>query len=275
MAREDIANELTTEELAHLVEWAEARAYVDLLRAAPKDWGFRAEETDLATLLIAPGLDIPLFNRAIGFGLRSPVSDVGVKSIVDAYKASKIRNFALQLSPAAHPPDFRSRLEELGLSIRDNWAKVYRPAEPAQESMNHLRVEQIGNDLAATFASVACAAFHMPDSLLPWLEATVGRPGWHHYLALDGEAAIAAGAMFVLDNVGWLGIAGTLPSHRRNGAQGALMTKRINDGIDLGCRWLVTETGEDLPDRPNPSFHNMMRLGFKLAYQRPNYMRRH
>jgi hypothetical protein len=34
----------------------------------------------------------------------------------------------------------------------------------------------------------------------------------------------------------------------------------------------VTETGEDLPEKPNPSFRNMMRAGFKLAYQRRNYM---
>ena len=64
----------------------------------------------------------------------------------------------------------------------------------------------------------------------------------------------------------------TRPSHRRRGAQGALLARRIRDAADLGCRWLVTETGEDLPERPNPSFRNMLRTGFELAYQRANYL---
>jgi hypothetical protein len=34
----------------------------------------------------------------------------------------------------------------------------------------------------------------------------------------------------------------------------------------------VAETGKDLPEKPNPSFHNMIRTGFKVAYHRPNYM---
>src|SRR6266508_560666 len=28
----------------------------------------------------------------------------------------------------------------------------------------------------------------------------------------------------------------------------------------------------DVPEHPNPSFHNMIRTGFVLAYQRPNYL---
>jgi len=67
-------------------------------------------------------------------------------------------------------------------------------------------------------------------------------------------------------------VAGTLPAFRRRGGQGAIMARRIRDAVQLGCRWVITETGEDLPDRPNPSYHNMLRAGFSLAYQRPNYL---
>ena len=83
---------------------------------------------------------------------------------------------------------------------------------------------------------------------------------------------MAGGALFVKGDVGWLGIASTLPAYRPRGAQGALMARRIRDGADLGCRWLVTETGEDTPHHPNPSYHNMLRTGFSLAYRRPNYI---
>ena len=50
------------------------------------------------------------------------------------------------------------------------------------------------------------------------------------------------------------------------------MARRIEDGRALGCRWFVTETGEDTPERPNPSFRNMLRSGFALGYHRANYM---
>jgi len=40
----------------------------------------------------------------------------------------------------------------------------------------------------------------------------------------------------------------------------------------LGCKWFVTETGEETADEPNPSYHNMLRSGFELAYLRPNYV---
>ena len=79
---------------------------------------------------------------------------------------------------------------------------------------------------------------------------------------------MAAGALYVEGDVGWLGMAGTLPFHRRRGAQGALMTRRIADAIALGCTAIATETGI-LPDRPNPSLDNMLRCGFAIAYERP------
>ena len=40
----------------------------------------------------------------------------------------------------------------------------------------------------------------------------------------------------------------------------------------MGCEWFVTETGEDTVANPNPSYHNMLRTGFKPAYLRPNYL---
>ena len=104
------------------------------------------------------------------------------------------------------------------------------------------------------------------------MAATIGRTGWHHYMAWDESAPAAVGALFVRDRVGWLGVAATLPVYRRRGAQGAIMTRRLVDGAELGCEWFVTETGKDSPDKPNPSFHNMMHTAFVVAYDRPNYM---
>lgn len=48
------------------------------------------------------------------------------------------------------------------------------------------------------------------------------------------------------------------------------MAKHIRDAAASRCDWVMTETDEDAPMRPNSSFHNMTRTGFLLAQQRRN-----
>ena len=264
--------ELSAQRLAELIEFGEADAYEDLFRHAPPDLGLSAVRSGGAVLLIAPSLPVVLFNRVIGLGLRERATEATVEEILTCYRAAGSATFAVQLSPLAAPSDLPPWLHARGLPLYDNWAKVYRAATPDVVVRTDLRIERIDRAHAAAFAEVSCTAFGMPAVMQPWLTAGVGQPGWAHYLAFDGEMPVAGGALFVKDEVGWLGIASTLPAHRRRGAQGALMARRIRDAAELGCRWVVTETGEDAPAHPNPSYHNMLRTGFVLAYQRPNYI---
>lgn len=271
-----ISSKLSLQKIAQLVEVGEGEAWAGMFLAAPADFaagmGIRVERIGSAVALITEKMDIMLFNRVIGLGVMEPATETMVDDIVALYHQAGLQNFAVQVSPIAQPSALPAWLEARRLYRRDNWAKVYRDVEPPPPVPTDLRIESIGRDQALTFATVACTAFGIPDTLRPWLAAPVGRPGWRHYLAWDGDLPVATGALFIRDGVGWLGVASTLPSHRRRGAQGAIMAQRIRDGAELGCRWLITETGEDLPGRPNPSYHNMMRTGFELAYQRPNYI---
>jgi hypothetical protein len=263
---------MTSLAIAQMIEDAEAAAYADQLAAAPSEWKCAAEHTSAGWFLIAPTLDMLLFNRLVGWGLNSPARRSDVEAALERYRSAGLAHYGVQLSSAAKPEEFAEWLGDAGLVRGDCWSKVYRAAGDVPPIATALWVEEIGERHAGIAASIACAAFGMPGHLEPWIASIVGRPGWHHYLAFDGEEPVASAALFVRGEIGWLGIAGTLPSARRRGAQGALMARRLNDGRALGCRWFVTETGEDRPDRANPSFHNMMRLGFELAYQRPNYL---
>lgn len=266
---------LSFAEVAQLAEFGEAEAYADLWLAAPADfaatYGLHLERLGSAIAIMMKAMDIILFNRVIGLGLREPATETMLDDIVAWYRSAGIQNFAVQLSHAAQPSILPEWLLKHGFNHRDNWAKVYRDVAPPPQVSTDLRLERIGPEQAAAFATVACTAFGMPDFLAPWLAAPVGRPRWQHYLAFDGSVPVATGAMFGQSEVGWLGLGSTLLPYRRRGAQGALMAQRIRDGAAQGCRWLVTETGEDRPERPNPSYHNMLRTGFTLAYQRPNY----
>lgn len=271
-----MSSKLSLQDIAQLVEVGEGEAWADTYLSAPADFaanfGIRVERIGPAIALITEKIDIMLLNRVIGLGVMEPATEAMVDDIVALYHQAGIQNFAVQVSPSVQPADLPACLEARGLSRRDNWAKVYRGVEPAPLVPTDLQIRCIGPEYAAAFAGVACTAFEMPDSLCPWFKSPIGRPGWRHYLAWDGDTPVATGAMYIRDQVGWLGWGSTLPSHRRRGAQGAMMAHRIQDGIELGCRWFITETGEDTPGRPNPSYHNMVRTGFELAYQRPNYI---
>lgn len=259
-------------ELAAVVELTEGAAYADLLHAAPAEWGCVAEETPCGWLLLAPPLDMLLFNRIVGCGIREPAQPAQMHELLVRFRDRGLRNFGVQLSPAAQPSDLAALLESEGLAVRDRWTKVHRGPGPTSVPETNVSVEEIGSEHAATFGEVTTIGFGMPAQLRPWIGATVGRPGWRHYLAsLDGTP-IAAAALFVVGSVGWLGVASTLPQARRHGAQSALFARRVADASALGCRHIITETSEQLPTRPNPSFRNMLRAGFDVVYHRPNYM---
>jgi hypothetical protein len=48
--------------------------------------------------------------------------------------------------------------------------------------------------------------------------------------------------------------------------------RRIRGAAVLGCTWVASETAEETPERPNPSYRNMRRAGFEVVYMRENYV---
>ena len=81
-----------------------------------------------------------------------------------------------------------------------------------------------------------------------------------------------AGALYLHDGAGYLGLAATRPEHRRKGSQSALLERRIQDALEAGCAKLFTQTGERIPLKPSKSYRNILRFGFAEAYLRPNYL---
>jgi hypothetical protein len=49
------------------------------------------------------------------------------------------------------------------------------------------------------------------------------------------------------------------------------MLARIGLAIEEGARHLVTETGEQIGDEPNPSLRNMLACGFAKICSRENF----
>jgi hypothetical protein len=265
----------TLHEISQIVELAEAKAFADWWSAVPEEaashFGLGVKQVDSATALIMSNFDISLFNSVVGVGVAEPATEAMIDRITALY-APAGNTFVVRVAPGAQPAELVSWLEQRGFKRGSNWAKVYRSNDEPPNVPTDLRIECIGPEYTGAFVQVGLTAFEMPPDFRPVPAAIVGRPGWRNYIAFDGDSPVAIASLFVRDGIGWLGNAATLQSHRRRGAQGALMARRIRDGIDMHCEWFATETYEETADNPNPSYHNMLRTGFKLAYLRANYV---
>ncbi|MDX6480829.1 MAG: hypothetical protein QOG85_1339 [Gaiellaceae bacterium] len=256
-------------------ELHEGRAWADIVEGcAASEGNPLSAEVVMASgtpVPIVAALDFSLFNRVIGLGAAAPATDEQLDEIAATYAARGQSSWSVSLSPLAEPEDLAARLVEREMARGGDFAKVIRTTDAPGEARTDLRVEAVGPEHAAGFAAVNVAAWRVPDALSHWFAGSVGRAGWRHYVAFDGDDPVSTGALFVSDGMGWLGFGATLPTHRNRGGQGAIMARRIADAAELGCEVVHTETAAETPEAPNPSYRNMIRAGFELAYLRPNF----
>jgi GNAT superfamily N-acetyltransferase len=262
---------------AKVADDAEAAAFADLYAAAPPQLadalGLQVRRVADATLLIAGAVPVPMFNRAIGLGLREPATAAALSAICDAYREAASKSWWLHWHPQAQPAGFESQLQSRGFAppARRSWAKMWRGPEAAPEADTSLAVDEAARNEALPTAQAIAAAFEMPPFMPDWIAALSGRPRWRVYTAKAEGAIVGGGCLYVDGEVAWLGMGSILPTHRGLGGQRALMARRIADAIALGARHIVTETGEPIAGEPNPSLDNMRRCGFRKVASRLNY----
>jgi GNAT superfamily N-acetyltransferase len=261
------------------LEVAEMEAFADVYRAASPDVvaasGLLVADVADAILLAANRIDVLALNRVIGLGLRRSPSDSALADVLKALEETGSPRLFLPVAPVDGNETLGDRLERVGLRHYNNWMRLRRdlhdlsdlPVAPSQ-----LDVRRIDRARADAFGHLVATAFDYPPSIAPLAGQTIGRPRWHHYLAFDGREPIAAGAMYLSGEAAWFGFAATGAAYRRRGAQQALLVRRIKDAVDAGCKWVSVETAEDTVAKNAPSFRNLRRLGFEVAYRRPNYL---
>lgn len=270
---------LSRGELERLFEPIERRLYLDLYKALPdavaRDCGISWTEDDGALRLTCESVDHPFLNRVMGVPGRNGEIEAWVESVTEHYRSAGVSRWMVQVAPTDLLPDVADAFTAAGVVPLRGWAKhagrVERIEPPAAAADCDLRVESIGREWAEAWASVVMPAFGFPEGSGTWVGATVGRPGWRHYIAIDGDEPAAAAALFVAGGIGSLSFAATRPEYRRRGAQSALIARRIRDARRLGLEWLVAETDDELPDKPNPSYHNVERAGLPARYVRTNW----
>jgi GNAT superfamily N-acetyltransferase len=161
------------------------------------------------------------------------------------------------------------RLEQRGYARGYAWMKFERGPDPAPGVESALRVEDAADP--GLFMATLAEGFGAPAEEAADGPTLADYPGWHTFLAWEGDEPAAAAGLFVDGGVAWFGGAATRPAFRRRGAQTALLAARIERARAAGARRLCTETGERVPERAEQSYRNILRAGFREAYLRPNW----
>lgn len=216
-----------------------------------------------------------LLNRTLGLGEREEASPDTVSAIVSHYRQAGIEQFFIHVNSDSRPSTVRDWLQHDGLVKRRGWVKFSRAlsssleSEPEQAAFHVRKVESVAD--ADAFARIVCTSFGLADAFRGVVHGLLKEPSWHLFMTFEDDTPIGTGGLRVLGDIGWFDFGATDPGHRMRGSQRLLIATRLRHAAKLGCRRLVTTTGEAAAGDPQHSYGNIVRAGFRPAYTRENY----
>ena len=223
-------------------------------------------------------------NRVQYFGCTQRVEPRDLDTVLEPFERARIPCCYFWLSPCPQADAIQSWLTERGFvrfagippwPAPDYHTLVYAPpgglsrgldaagipeTSLVVRSPSSAEAERHAGDLADIYA-----AFGGDDFFLP----SLGRGGFSHFLAFDGDRPVAAGIRVVHEGMAYLGYAATAEPYRRRGGQSALIATRLQRAAELGCDHAVSETLSILTS----SLGNLKRHGFEVLYDKEIYMR--
>ncbi len=258
-------------------EIQEASCWAEIFSSAHPELKHRLRidvmELNGAKCIATGALDVLAYNRVLGLDRTRPFQREQLREIIAFYQNAGSQRFFIQIAPDAITPEIHQFLTEERFTHYNNWSKyVLHNTGPLQVPQTDLTVLHIDRQQTQQFGAVIRSAFVIEEDIGDLMTSPIGKPGWHFYLAMDGDMPVAAATMHHRGDSAYLALAGTTPQARKRGAQGLLITTRINDALAAGCHHIFSETAENLPDKPSASARNMEKYGFRLAYLRTNYI---
>jgi len=219
--------------------------------------------------LVALGaIDRGDINRVIALGIRAPLGAGDVEDICSFYDSHHQRNFRIEVTPLARPPELAGWITRLGL-VGDGlgtfkmWRRAGRP--PAVPS--DIEVRRLGPGDTEALAAINVAAWgswSMPVSMASWFGATVGRVGVQHYGVFDKDRLVSTGALFVGDGLGWLGFDATHPRYQGRKLRQAISSVRMIDAAAQGCQMVHAESAL-------PPSRRALDDRWQLLYEKQNF----
>jgi hypothetical protein len=220
--------------------------------------------------LVAAVMPSPFFNRLDNLGVHEPASEALLDEALEFQRAQGLP-FSVTVHPAARPAELTHWLEARGLREAFRTVAFWRGAQVVQE-VPQVRIEPVTPELAETFGRVAAAGFGMPEAARPIMEESTSLPGWQSYLAFLDDEPVGVGQLVVREGAAYLASGATILGHRSKGVQSAMLARRLQDAIAAGAVNLFVDTAPDTPERPNPSYRNVVRAGFRPTFELAYYV---
>ncbi|MGW4482723.1 GNAT family N-acetyltransferase [Amycolatopsis sp. NPDC004368] len=220
------------------------------------------------------------WSRAVGFGRTEPVTAGLITEICTFFRAAGVRQASFQLAPSVLPADWADICAREGLKTSSAIAKhvapvadvVARADDPAREQPDGIRVAPLEPGDTQRWAALMMDIFGMPrEGFGEMFEASAADPNCHPYAAWLGDELVGTALLYRQGEIAQL-FSGAVAEHARSrGGQSELIAARARLAAQLGCRWVVSETDAPGEGEHNTSQHNLLDLGFQLAYERPNW----
>jgi GNAT superfamily N-acetyltransferase len=221
---------------------------------------------------IASKIDILAFNRVVGLGIKEPIDERIIDIILNKIETEKVKRFFIQIHPEVYSDEIRKLLVSKNFYHYNNWVRLVRDNSPAQKVKTKLEIREIKKNESKIFADIVIIAFDWPNELNELIAASIERKNWYHYIGFENNVPVATTAFYLSGEYAWFDFAATHPECRGKGGQSALLARRIEDCRKLGVKVIIIETAEQTADKESPSYRNVLRAGFKVAYKRPNYI---
>lgn len=258
-------------DLSSAFEGVEARSWISLSAVTGAELLFDDRGMQVGTALFSDA-SCALANRVVGLGLGRPVQGQLLDQVIDMYEAAGSEGpIFIPTAPTARPATLPRMLRDRGFEPAMKEAKLYRNTKdpPAKDPRDRV-VKAVEADHEVVASLYRAGGMHADWSDV--MAANLGAPGWHHYMALDGDRPVALASMFesqgyALCFPGW-----TLPSYRHRGYQRALAAHRVAAAGEMGCEWVSINV--DVTEGPiGFTTRSYTRLGFELLYVRTTHIK--
>jgi GNAT superfamily N-acetyltransferase len=261
-----LSSDITTQRCV-LLNVIRRALYLNVPPECSLDLGLDAKTVSGVHCFLARNISDPYYTFADGVGVLEVATEALIDEIVRTFDPAGVP-YCVPLAPGAKPAKLPFWLSAQNFTPAFSVAVFVRDSSEPNPVRNDIRVERVGVAEAGTFARINAEAFGLNPSSV-WYATMIGQPNFHAYIAFDGDVPVGTGLLAVAGQMGWLAGGATLPEARGRGVQAALIARRVRDATTFGCDWMTVETREP----PDPSYRNVERAGFQLAYALPYFVR--
>lgn len=215
--------------------------------------------------------DEPMLHLVLGAALRGALRGGHLQEAVEWARSYSL-DYRVPVTPGPIEASWATRwLMDSGHELGGGWIRFGRQAsapdfpEPAIEVLRRARNED------ESFGDPFAEALGMPEwsaSVFLDLPAT---PGWHCYVAVHGDYALAHAAMVIHGKVAELALGANPGSERHAEGQLAVLRRCIEAAAVAGCEAIFAETAAHDSEPLAASRQSLARAGFERLFTRRDW----